>query len=105
MHGMPTDYVTLHMWGLQRVGAGVGEGGMAGGALTCELDAEHDHAGHPEEEDVMPSLQESPRVELGKVGGLVGPPHGREGPQATAEPGVQHIVILHRCMKDHTAVH
>lgn len=72
-----------------------------GGVLTCELDAEHDHARHPEEEDVMPSLQESPGVELGKVGGLVGPPHGGEGPQATAEPGVQHILILHRFTKHH----
>lgn len=42
----------------------------------------------------MTSLQESPRVELRQVGGLVGPSHGGEGPQAAAEPGVQHILIL-----------
>ena len=42
----------------------------------------------------MASFQESPRVELGQVGGLVGPSHGGEGPQATAKPGVQHILIL-----------
>ena len=33
--------------------------------MTCEFDAQHDHASHPEEEDVMASLQQSPRVELG----------------------------------------
>ena len=43
----------------------------------------------------MASLQEGPRVELGQVRGLVGPAHGRKRPQATAEPCIQHILILH----------
>ena len=62
--------------------------------LTCKLHAHHDHTSHPEEEDVMSRLQQGARVEVGQVGGLVGPAHGGEGPDAAAEPGVQHILIL-----------
>ena len=40
---------------------------------TRQLHAHHDHAGHPEEEDVVTRLQQRGGVELGEVGGLVGP--------------------------------
>ncbi len=43
--------------------------------LPCELQAEHDHASHPEKQDVVASLKESSREEAGEVGCLVGPAH------------------------------
>ena len=55
-----------------------GEGRLAG-----ELDAHHDHAGDPEEEDVMPRLQGVGGVEALQIRGiLVRPAQGREGPEA-----------------------
>jgi hypothetical protein len=54
------------------------------GRLAGELDAHHNHPGHPEEEDVVPRLQNLGRVEPLQVGGgLVGPPKGAERPEAT----------------------
>ena len=61
---------------------------------TCQFHAHHDHARHPEEQNVMPCLQQGAWVELGHIWGVVGPPHGGEGPDAAAEPGVQDILIL-----------
>jgi hypothetical protein len=54
------------------------------GRLAGDLDAHHDHPGHPEEEDVVPRLQNLGRVEALQVGGcLVGPAQGAERPEAT----------------------
>mmetsp|Transcript_498 Transcript_498/g.824 ORF Transcript_498/g.824 Transcript_498/m.824 type:complete len:496 (+) Transcript_498:478-1965(+) len=65
------------------------------GGLAGELDAHHHHAGHPEEQDVVPRLQALGGVEPLEVLALrVGPAHGGEGPQAGGEPGVQHVVVL-----------
>lgn len=55
---------------------------------TCELHAHHDHACHPEEQNIMSSLQQGAGVEFGHVWGVVGPPHSGERPNAAAEPCV-----------------
>lgn len=45
--------------------------------MASELDAHHDHAGDPEEEDVMPGLKGVGGVEALQVGGvLVWPAQG-----------------------------
>ena len=62
--------------------------------VAHELDAEHDHAGDPEEQDVEAGDQQRGGVERAQVGGLVGPAEGGEGPQAGAEPGVENVGVL-----------
>ena len=57
---------------------------------------EHDHAGHPEEQDVEAGDQQRGRVERRQILGLVGPAERRERPQPGAEPGVEHVGILLR---------
>lgn len=61
---------------------------------TRESDAHHDHAYHPEEDDVIACLQQRGGVELVEVGRFVGPAHGGEGEEAGGKPGIQHIHIL-----------
>ena len=67
------------------------------GHLSGELQSHHDHASHPEEQDIMPCLHHGCGVELGQVRGwgvCLGPAQGAEGPQARREPGVQHVLLL-----------
>ena len=55
------------------------------GHLSGKLQPHHDHARHPEEEDVMPCLHDGCGVELGQVRGggvCLRPAKGAEGPQA-----------------------
>ena len=69
----------------------------AEGRLSGELQPHHDHASHPEEQDIMPCLHDGRGVELGQVRGWgvsLGPAKGAEGPQAGGEPGVQHVLLL-----------
>lgn len=61
---------------------------------TCELDAHHDHANDPEEDDVVACLQQRCGVELLKVCRLVRPSHGGEREQARRKPRVQNVDIL-----------
>lgn len=49
------------------MGAGLNHLHLSEGQLPSELQAEHDHPGHPEEEDVMARLQQGPRVEHTEV--------------------------------------
>lgn len=62
--------------------------------ITGKFHAHHDHAGDPEEEDVVPCLQQRCRVVLGQIRRLLRPAKHREGEQARGKPGVQHIIVL-----------
>ena len=65
------------------------------GSFPSELQPHHDHARHPEEQDVVPRLHNSGGVVPGEVGaGILGPAGGGKGPQAAGEPRVQHIFVL-----------
>ena len=64
------------------------------GDFAGELQPRHDHARHPEEEDVVAGFHDRGRVEVLQVGGLFGPAQGGERPQAGGEPGVEHIGVL-----------
>ena len=68
------------------------EDGVEGGLLGL-LTAGEDHAGHPEEDDVIARDQHVGGVEIVQVLGLFGPAQGREGPQGGGEPGVQHVGV------------
>eukprot|EP00760_Papus_ankaliazontas_P017993 PhM_4_TR17413/c0_g1_i1/m.82358 len=63
--------------------------------LVQQLEGGHHHAGHPEEHNVVTSLEQMCGEVALHVGGLgVGPPHDFEGPEGAREPGVQHILVL-----------
>ena len=76
--------------------------------MASALNPHHHHPSNPEEQDVVPGLQDGGGVEASQVrqGGLrgvrqwrglglgLGPAQGAEGPQAGGEPGVQHILVL-----------
>ena len=65
----------------------------AEGDIAHEVKSEHRHPGDPEEDDVEAGDQ----VAVGVVGlervAALGPAEGREGPEARAEPGVQHVLV------------
>ena len=64
------------------------------GLLLHLLHAGEDHAGHPEEDDVIAGDQHGGGIPVVQVGGVqVGPAQGGEGPQSGAEPGVQHVLL------------
>mmetsp|Transcript_45487 Transcript_45487/g.140564 ORF Transcript_45487/g.140564 Transcript_45487/m.140564 type:complete len:526 (-) Transcript_45487:1306-2883(-) len=67
------------------------------GELPREADGHHHHPGYPEEEDVVPCLQQRGGEEgLEVVVALgVGPAEDGEGEEAGGEPGVQHVLVLH----------
>ncbi len=62
--------------------------------VAHEFDAQHDHARHPEEQDVEAGDEQRRGVESRQVLGLVGPAQRGERPQAGAEPGVEHVGVL-----------
>ena len=62
--------------------------------LAGVLQSREDHAGNPEEDDVVAGNQGVSRVEIFQLRGLVRPAQGRERPQRRAEPGVQRVLIL-----------
>ena len=64
------------------------------GQIVQQLVAGHDHARHPQVDDVPGGSQELGRVEALKVLGLVRPAEGREGPQPGRRPGVHDIGVL-----------
>ena len=64
------------------------------GFHTGELDAEHHHARHPEEEDVCAGFHHRGGIEVLQVGGLLRPAERGEWPQSGGEPGVEHVFIL-----------
>ena len=61
------------------------------GDVVHELEAHHDHARDPQEDDVAPRAQHVRRIEVGQVGGLLGPAERGERPERRAEPRVQHV--------------
>ena len=62
--------------------------------LPGQVGGQHDHPGDPEEDDVEAGDQHVGRVEGLEEVGLLRPAEGGEGPQAGAEPGVQHVFVL-----------
>ncbi len=62
--------------------------------LSRVLDAAHDHARHPEEQDVVARLHVGGGIEVFVIRRLVGPAERGERPQARREPGVEHVVVL-----------
>ena len=67
---------------------------LAEGRLAGELQGHHDHAGDPEEDDVVAGHQGIRGVEALEILGLPRPAQGGKGPQSGGEPGVQHIRVL-----------
>ena len=64
------------------------------GRLAHEVVAGHDHARHPEEEDVGAGDEVVRRVIEGQILGPLGPAQRRERPEPRGEPRVQHVRIL-----------
>ena len=56
--------------------------------------AEHHHARHPEEQDVVGGDQHGGGEELLQLRGLLRPAHRGKRPQGRREPGVQHVRVL-----------
>src|SRR5262249_2180774 len=67
---------------------------LAEGNIVHELEAHDNHAGDPEENNIEAGEQQSRRGVDSEVFALTRPAHGREGPKAGAEPGVEHVGIL-----------
>ncbi len=49
--------------------------------VAHELQTHHHHPGHPEEDDVEARYQHAGGIQLGELGGLIGPPECGERPQ------------------------
>ena len=62
--------------------------------LSHVLEAQHDHAGHPEEQNVVARLEDASRVVALEVRRLVGPPERAERPEPGREPRVEHVGVL-----------
>ena len=62
--------------------------------LLHEVQAQHHHPAHPEEQDVETGDQDRGRVIAPQLGGRVRPAEGGERPEPRREPGVQDIRIL-----------
>ena len=59
------------------------------------------HAGHPQREDVAIGDQHAGRIVVAQLGRVFGPAERRVGPQRRAEPGVEHVGILHQLVPGH----
>ena len=78
---------TVHIHGLER--------NLRGAVLMLhQVHGQHDHARYPEEDDVEAGHQHIGGVEGLQRLGLFRPAQGGEGPQARAEPGIQHVIVL-----------
>src|SRR3569832_1151175 len=62
--------------------------------LARELEAHHDHACDPEEDDVEAGHEHAGRIKGLELRRLSRPTQRRERPQRRAEPGVEHVVVL-----------
>ena len=62
--------------------------------VAHELDAQHCHPRHPEEQDVEAGGEHRGGVEHLELGGLLGPAEGRERPEPRGEPRVEHVGVL-----------
>ncbi len=62
--------------------------------LAGEVQGQHDHARHPEEDDVETGDQHAGGQVVLQLPGVVGPAQGGEGPQGGGEPGVEDVLVL-----------
>ena len=62
--------------------------------LGVEVDPRHDHARHPEEEDLRGGHEHVGRVEGAQVGRVVRPPERGHRPEPARGPGVEHVFVL-----------
>ena len=67
---------------------------LAEGHFARELDAHHDHAGDPKEDDVEARDEHRGRIEPLQRGDIVWPIERGERPERRGEPGVEHILVL-----------
>ncbi len=63
------------------------------GDLLAELQAHHDHAGDPQEDDVARRRVDLRRVEGAQLGRVLRPAERGERPQRRAEPRVEHVGV------------
>ncbi len=61
--------------------------------LAGELEAHHDHACDPEEDDVATGAEHVGGIEGVKLRRLLGPAERRERPQRAGEPGIEHVGV------------
>ena len=79
----------------QRVQIKRTEGDSFGGRLPLrEMQAQHDHACIPEEQDVVAADEQDGGIKCPQVRRIVRPAERREGPEARAEPRIQHVRVL-----------
>jgi len=64
------------------------------GRFAGEMDAQHHHPGHPEEDDVVGRLHDRARIEAIEIVRLLGPAERGEGPQPRTEPRVEYVIVL-----------
>ena len=64
------------------------------GYIAHELQAHHDHACHPEEDDVETGDQHVGRVKGFQFGCFMRPAECGKRPQRRGEPGVENILVL-----------
>lgn len=64
------------------------------GKLAGELETQHDHPSHPEEQNVMTGLHEGQREVPIQLGGFLWPPEHREREKSRREPRVQDVLLL-----------
>ena len=64
--------------------------------LVRKLQPHHNHPAYPEEQNVIPSFQYLGRIKQFEVPTLINlrPSQRAKGPQAGAEPRVQHVILL-----------
>ena len=62
--------------------------------ILAKFQSHHNHAGYPEENNIITSNQGAGWVELLQLRSFLWPTHSFKWPQARAEPGIQYILIL-----------
>ena len=67
---------------------------LAEGHLIGELEGHHDHAGHPEKDDVEARDQHRGRIIGAQRRRVFGPPLRGKRPQRRGEPGVEYVLVL-----------
>ncbi len=78
----------------QRVDVDVPEGHVSVFVSAHEVAIHHDHARHPEEQDVEASNEQRRRIKRIQVGRRIGPAQRRARQQSRRKPRVEHVVIL-----------
>ena len=65
------------------------------GNLAREVNARHDHAGDPEEQDVVARDEHRGGIEVRQIGRLIGPAQRGKRPEPGRKPRVEHVFVLH----------